>query len=354
MDLQPFQEAVRSHNHLAARGGGSKTALSSFPEGVTILELNGLTGMIEYQPQEYTFTAYAGTSVSDVEKMLADNGQYLPFDPPLADRGASLGGTVAAGLSGPGRYRYGGIRDFLVGVMFLDGEGRLVRSGGKVVKNAAGFDLAKLMVGSMGMFGALMEVSFKVFPRPVSFATLAVEYPSIEGALESLVQLSILPLDIFALDLQPNDKSIRLLVRLGGSPDSLALRLERLRTVAGSGESILGSEEEDLWRSFQKFTWVPDGMDLVKIPVTPHQVIELDAMLGKYGALRWYSVGANLAWVAWPKSAEEVDRLLISLGLTGLRVLGEQGQVRLGVGRGETFAKRIKNALDPSYRWVEV
>ena len=111
--------------------------------------------------------------------MLAEHGQYLPFDPPLAAAGATLGGTVAAGLSGPGRYRYGGVRDFVLGVRFVDGMGNLVRGGGKVVKNAAGFDFPKLMVGSLGRLGVLAELSFKVFPQPPAFATLAVSYHGI-------------------------------------------------------------------------------------------------------------------------------------------------------------------------------
>ncbi|NJN81466.1 MAG: FAD-binding protein, partial [Caldilineaceae bacterium] len=158
-------EAVRSGLWLHPVGGGSKPALST-PRDRAALEMRSLTGILEYDPGEYTITALAGTGLSEVQATLAANGQYLPFDPPLADRGATLGGTVAAGLSGPGRVRYGGVRDFLIGVRFVDGRGRLVRGGGKVVKNAAGFDLPKLFVGSLGTLGLLVETTFKVFPQP--------------------------------------------------------------------------------------------------------------------------------------------------------------------------------------------
>ena len=114
---------------------------------------------------EFTFTALAGTPVREIAAALAERGQYLPFDPMLREAGATLGGTVAAGLSGPGRFRYGGLRDFILGVRFVDGEGRLLRLGGKVVKNAAGFDLPKFFVGSLGRFGVLAEMTFKVFPK---------------------------------------------------------------------------------------------------------------------------------------------------------------------------------------------
>ena len=109
--------------------------------------------------------AAPATPVAEIERRLAAHGQYLPFEPPLAGCGATLGGTVASGLNGPGRYRYGGVRDFLLGGTFVDGEGRLVRGGGKVVKNAAGFYLHHLLLGSLGRLGIFVELTFKVFPR---------------------------------------------------------------------------------------------------------------------------------------------------------------------------------------------
>ncbi|MBI4768870.1 MAG: FAD-binding protein, partial [Chloroflexi bacterium] len=155
--IAEVRDAVRSLPRLLPRGGGSKPALSIPPEGVAALDLSGLTGLLEYDPAEFTFTALAGTPLSEVLAALSANGQYLPFDPPFAARGATLGGAVAAGLSGPGRYRYGGVRDFILGVRLVDGNGDLVRGGGKVVKNAAGFDIPKLMVGSLGQLGRSEE-----------------------------------------------------------------------------------------------------------------------------------------------------------------------------------------------------
>src|SRR5690606_27154197 len=144
---------VRTHDRLHVRGGGTKTALSRPADGAALLATSGLSGILEYEPGEFTFTARAGTPLSEIERALAENGQYLPFDPPLVKHGAPLGGTIAAGLSGSGRQRCGGVRDFLIGVRFVDGQGQLVRGGGKVVKNAAGFDLPKLLIGSVGRLG---------------------------------------------------------------------------------------------------------------------------------------------------------------------------------------------------------
>ncbi|HEY6887587.1 MAG TPA: FAD-binding protein, partial [Solirubrobacter sp.] len=146
------------------------------------LDVAGLRGIVEYDPAELTFTALAGTPLREIVTALAEHGQYLPFDPPWVDAGATLGGTVAAGLSGSCSHRHGGIRDFVLGVRFLDGTGRLVGGGGKVVKNAAGFDLPKLFVGSVGRLGVLVQLSLKVFPAPAAWATLRAQADGLDDA----------------------------------------------------------------------------------------------------------------------------------------------------------------------------
>src|SRR5947208_13328723 len=166
-------EAVRSAPRVLAIGAGTKPRLSAVD--CAKISTRNLSGIIEYEPSEFTFTALAGTPISDITAALAERGQYLPFDPLLVRAGATLGGTVAAGLNGPGRFRFGGLRDFILGVKFIDGLGRLLRLGGKVVKNAAGFDVPKFMVGSLGRFGVLTEITFKVFPRPAATHTLRLQ-----------------------------------------------------------------------------------------------------------------------------------------------------------------------------------
>jgi glycolate oxidase FAD binding subunit len=309
--------------------------------------------MLEYQPSEYTFTALAGTRVSEVDQILAENGQYLPFDPVLVEQGATLGGTVASGLSGPGRYRYGGVRDFLLGVKFVDGQGRVVRGGGRVVKNAAGFDLPKLMTGSLGGYGALVELSFKVFPRPEAFVTLQADFSSLAGALEALIRLTAEPLDIYALDLLPAQEGASLYVRLAGTSLLFAKRVERVRQVIGPVSSLEGEAEAELWQSVRAFSWAGKGNLLVKAPVTPSAIPWLDAELARE-VHRRYSVGGNLAWLSWPGAEEDLDRMLSGLGLSGLVVLGGSRRARLGRLTGSAFARRVKGALDPLGRWAEV
>ena len=136
--LEEVQEAVRQFSQLRIRGGGTKPGLSRAPERVSLIDFRHLSGVIEYVPEEFTVTALAGTPVVEVERLLSSRQQYLPFDPILTRRGATLGGAVAAGTSGSGGYRSGGIRNFILAVCLVDGTGECVRGGARVVKNAAG------------------------------------------------------------------------------------------------------------------------------------------------------------------------------------------------------------------------
>ncbi len=331
---------------LLARGSGTKPALSHAP-GATLLDLRELTGIVEYDPGEYTFTARAGTTVAEVAAALAEHGQYLPFDPPRREQGATLGGTVAAGLSGPRRMRYGGVRDFLIGVRFVDGQGRLVRGGGKVVKNAAGFDLPKLMVGSLGRLGVLTEVSFKVFPVPPSTATLAVNLPSVADAVAAAQRLAGAPLDLEALDFAPAGEGATLWARLGGLPGALPPRLARLRDFLGGGEALAPADEAAHWAAQDAFSWLPDGAALVKVAVSTSQVETLDARLAEIDAMRSYSVGGNLAWIGWSGPMQELDALLMALGLAGLVLQGATISPLIGCQPGTSLLARIKQTLDP-------
>jgi glycolate oxidase FAD binding subunit len=221
------------------------------------------------------------------------------------------------------------------------------------VKNSAGFDLPKMMVGSLGRYGALVELTFKVFPRPAAYATLRVEYPDLPGALQALQRLTNMPLDLNALDIIPGPNSSDLLIRIGGLVDSFPPRLQRLTGLLGHGETIEGAAEGQLWAAAREFAWLPPENSLVKVPLTPERVPGLDSFLAAHEARRRYSVGANLAWIAWPADLDLLDRHLAALKLPGLVVLGRPGRVLLGKRAGESFNRRIKQALDPLGRWLE-
>jgi glycolate oxidase FAD binding subunit len=351
--IEAVQAAVRENAHVLPIGGGSKPALATPPDGFVPISVAGLAGVVEYNPGEFVFTAFAGTPVAEVVRVLAANDQYLPFDPPFVDRGATLGGAVAAGLSGPGRCRYGGVRDFILGVRFVTAGGEVVRGRGRVVKNAAGFDLPKLMVGSIGQLGILVELSLKVLPRPEAYASLRLELGSLDAALQAIVRLASLPLDIDALDIDVPEAGARILVRIGGMEAAIPARLDRLRVELGGGELLRGPDEEALWHDAREFTWVPPDWSLAKVPVTPARIAALDEQLPDRPSLRRYGGRGQVAWIASPGPADDLDGPLSALGLSGLAILGPTGQRRFGIRIGSTFERRVKGALDPLGRFVE-
>ncbi len=343
---------VLNNRNLRPRGEGTKSALSSPRAEERIIDLSKISGILEYSPQEFTISALAGTPVREIENALAENNQYLPFDPPLVAAGATLGGTLAAGLSGPGRRRYGGIRDFVLGVRFIDGLGNLVMGGGKVVKNAAGFDFPKLMAGSLGRLGIVIEATFKVFPRPHSHTTLAMDCGSLGDALKGIHKLNSVSIDLEALDLVPAG---RLYIRIGGFAESFPKRLQRLRECLQQEGRILDETGETAyWREAREFSWAaPDGF-LIKIPMTLSKMEKFDQAMESAGLERRYSSGACLAWVGGKDSEQlpSIDVKLDDLDLSGLVLRGEVDYPILGVCSGFGFLQRIKTALDPDNRFL--
>src|SRR5690606_17933232 len=139
--------------------------------------LRAYRGIVDYEPSELVVTVRAGTPLADLEAILARENQMLAFEPPYFSAGGTIGGAVASGLSGPRRQTAGAVRDFVLGVRLLDGRGEDLRFGGQVMKNVAGYDVSRLMVGALGTLGVLTEVSLKVLPKPADEATLRFEMP---------------------------------------------------------------------------------------------------------------------------------------------------------------------------------
>lgn len=372
--IAELQAAVCSAPRVSARGGGTKNALASGAADVRVIDMTGLAGILEYEPGEYTFTARAGTRIAEISATLAEHGQFLPFDPPFAAAGATLGGTVAAGLSGPGRYRYGGVRDFILGVRYVDGEGRLLKAGGKVVKNAAGFDIPKLMVGSLGELGVLAELTFKVFPAPQAYATVRFDFGRLDDGLAALARLTGSQMDLHALDLLRADEGVGLYVRLSGLVAALPARVERLRGLLDCADCARLDDEGAFWREATEFAWVPAGMTLVKVPLTPQRIPALDAALAVQDSrtVRRYSAGGQVAWLAVEGDMTPLDSVLAGLGLPGLvvktfevsstaqtfevwkqpKATATSRVLRLGQWPGAPFEERIRAAFDPVGRFI--
>ena len=261
--------AAADKTPLRIRGGGTKDFYGNPPVG-ELLETAGHAGIVAYEPTELVVTARAGTPLAELEAVLAEQGQMLAFEPPhfsdhpvgrasarrlkevpagqaTADvglkadlHGATVGGCVAAGLSGPRRAAAGSVRDFVLGVKVLDGKGEVLNFGGQVMKNVAGYDVSRLMTGALGTLGLLLEVSLKVLPRPAAEATLRLELPQ--------------------------DKAIETMNRWGGQPlpvsatcwhdDLLTVRLSGARAAVAAAREKLGGEAVDdaatFWESVRE------------------------------------------------------------------------------------------------------
>lgn len=351
-----LQDIVREDGKVFPVGSGTKPALSSAAPNARALDLRGLQGITEYEPAEYTITALAGTRVSELEQALARNDQYLPFDPVFVRAGTTVGGSVASGLSGPGRLRYGGIRDFILGARFVDGRGRLIRGGGKVVKNAAGFDFPKLLVGSIGRLGVLVDATFKVFPRPAAFATVRARYEGLGSALEDLQRLSVSPLELLAMDLEvaDGDPGFTLAIRMGGSLDLIVDRTARLRTMLPESSLLEGDAEAQYWTNVTEFTWVAPTAALVKVPLTPSKIPVVDAVLQERPQVRRYSVAGNVLWLAWDQPLSQLHNLLETQRLSGMVLRGDAAHPLMGLSGQSEFARRVKDAIDPDGKFLEL
>lgn len=345
------REALLGAERVLPVAGGTKPALSrSGDDGVLALDLGALSGITAYDPAELTVTVRAGTTIEEIEAELNAHGQFLPFDPLLRRAGATIGGTVAAGIGGPGACGGGTIRDFVIGTTVVDGRGRVISGGGRVVKNAAGFDLPKLLVGSAGRLGVIAELCLKVFPRPQAASTVVFECESIGAALREAIGLTRGTVSLDAIELAPPG---RLFARLVGRAEGLAARVERLGGEALADHRAI-EEGESPWRGLAELDWVPADSRLVAIGTTMADVGRLDSRLEPFGARRHFSLGTGVALVAWEDEVDLLGELLGRLGLTGIALTGVPAEPPLIGAKADAFGERIRATLDPEGRFLGV
>lgn len=231
---EKFIERVKgASTPLCIRGSGSKDFYGNTPQG-EVLDTREHTGIIAYEPTELVITARSGTPLAEIEATLAERNQYLPFEPPRFSANSTLGGIVAAGLSGPRRVSAGSVRDYVLGVKLLDGQARELNFGGQVMKNVAGYDVSRLIAGSLGTLGLILEVSLKVLPRPAAEHTLRLGMNQAE-ALRKLNAWGGQPLPIVASAWQDG---------------LLTLRLAGARAAVDAAVPKIGSDgtaPEDFW-----------------------------------------------------------------------------------------------------------
>lgn len=224
--VQEFRERILAagagNAALQIRGGGSKHWYGQAPHGA-VLDTRAYAGILAYDPSELVITARCGTPLAEIEAALAAQRQMLAFEPPHWGAGATIGGVVAAGLSGPRRPYVGALRDFVLGASLMDGRGQVLHFGGQVMKNVAGYDVSRLLCGSMGMLGLLLQVSLKVLPRPYAETTLVFAWSEAE-ALRRMNQWAAQPLPISASSWQVG----RLMLRLSGATAAVRAARQKL------------------------------------------------------------------------------------------------------------------------------
>lgn len=352
--IDELAECITESRVVIPHGNQTKPALLSAEdaEDITRIDLTALRGIIEYDPDEFVFTALAGTPLVDINKALSEHGQFLPFDPPLANAGATLGGTVAAGLSGPGQFRYGGVRDFIIGVKFIDSSGQKLKGGGKVVKNAAGFDFPKLFVGSLGRLGILHEITFKVFPAPQAYLTLSFDLEDIQSAISTACALAGSHFEPFAIDIIP---PARLEIRIGGNPranERTAGLVEEFVKLPATRH--VEEIESTIWSQLRDFQWAT-GDTLLKVALIPSLVGDLDLALEQIGATRHYSAAGNVAYVDTDrKGLLPIDDILTRMKLSGLALRGDIANPRLGWKAASEAETTVQSAMDREGKFLSL
>jgi glycolate oxidase FAD binding subunit len=278
-----FRERIRAaaarRETLRIRGGGTKDFYCGQPTG-PILDARGHVGIVAYEPTELYVTARCGTTLAELERALDEQGQMLAFEPPHYGDGATVGGMVAAGFSGPRRVQAGPARDFVLGVEVIDGRGELLRFGGRVMKNVAGYDVSRLICGSFGTLALITEVTLKVLPRPVAELSLRFAMPQ-HRAITQLNQWAGKPLPISASAWHAGV----LTVRLSAGASGVASARERL-----GGEAVADVEAREFWQSLREQTHPFFRAPLWRMAV-PSATAPLDlpgeTLLEWHGGLRW-------------------------------------------------------------------
>lgn len=351
---------------IAIEGNGSKRGLLRPVQAARTLSTRNLSGITLYRPSELVLSARAGTPIPEIEAALAEKGQHLIAEPPDtralfgSDRPATLGGIVAANLSGPRRVAWGAMRDHVLGIRFVNGAGEVLRSGGRVLKNVTGLDLCKLLAGSYGTLGVMTEITLKVLPAPEATATLLVAVPDVATGVRALSAGLGSPFGVSGAAVVPGEPVLAAL-RIEDFAPSVAYRTERLQEALaafGAMTVLDGEASRGFWREVRDAAPLAARAEeaVWRISVRPSAgpaVEQAATALGGRALLDW---GGGLAWVAAPATAEAHAALAAAAGVSGgtstLFRAPEALRLAVAVLPEEpaplaAIARRVKAALDP-------
>lgn len=340
--LEQFSDRIAAANAgkaaLRIRGGGTKDWYGQTLQG-EVLDTRGYTGIIAYDPTELVITARSGTPLAEINAVLAEKNQMLAFEPPYFGNGTTIGGVVAAGLSGPRRQAVGAVRDFVLGASLMDGKGDVLHFGGQVMKNVAGYDVSRLLAGSMGTLGLLLDVSLKVLPRPFAETSVRFEIGQ-DDAIRRLNEWGSQPLPISASVWHDGT----LTVRLSGAQAAISAALKKMGgTEVPDAQEFWMALREQRNGFFYSAEQVPNTVWRLSVPsIAPPLALRGEQLIEWGGAQRWLKTDDDAAIVR---------AVLDKLG--GHATLFRGGDKRAGVFHPLAPAvaaihRRLKTAFDPS------
>lgn len=343
--------ARAGHKPMFIVGGQTKafygnTREITIADGHCLLDMTVYKGVVDYHPSELVVTVRAGTPLTELQNVLDQERQMLAFEPPHFGPTATVGGCVSAGLSGPARMAYGSVRDFVLGARLLDAQGRLLSFGGEVVKNVAGYDVSRLLAGAMGTFGALVDVSLKVVPKPAVQCTICLS-ATVEEARAQFARWRVLPLPITGSAWISNQTAAggAIWLRLAGS----TIAVESARRTIG-GDVMPDDEADAFWLSLREqthpFFWGDSPLWRLALPPASPITSDLGAQLIEWG-------GAQ-RWLRGDFSAEEIRARAERAGGHATLFRTAVGASRPGTGVFHppapallSIMQRLKNEFDP-------
>ena len=333
-------DAVKTKQRLTIVGGSTKGFYGREAVGEA-MDVSYHKGIVDYDPTELVLTARGGTPLIEVNRLLEENNQMLGFEPPAFGQDATLGGVIASGLSGPARPFRGSVRDFVLGAKILTGSGNVLQFGGRVMKNVAGFDVSRLMVGAMGTLGVILEVSVKVLPKPASEMTVTIDEPDIDLGIRKMNELSAKPWPISGMSWYQ---------------DKVWIRLSGTRVGVTRGHQYIGGDlvetGEEFWEDSreQKLDFFDSDIPILRFSCKPGAATlgsdngQTDSpevvhppLIEWAGGVRWFKQSNDSGG-----SQEVLPRQ--ALEETG-SVVGQWTQFRNGYRNGEVFALPSPHAL---------
>ena len=359
---------------ILVEGRGSKRGMLRPVQAAQTISTRQLAGITLHSPTELILSAHSGTTIAEVETALAEAGQQIIGEPPdlsavLGGEGASLGGVVAANLSGPRRIAWGAMRDHVMGIRFVNGTGEVLRSGGRVLKNVTGLDLCKLLAGSHGTLGVITEITLKVLPAAERTGTLVLPGLDAQQAVKALSAALGSPFGVSGAAWLPAEAAARApelagfaggvaMMRLEDFAPSVAYRLGQLRGELG-GEMLDDEASRSLWRRIRDAQVLPASAEdaIWRISVRPSAGPAVAAALDAAGATLFLDWGGGLIWAAGPATAAlhaAVEAAARAHGGTWMVMRAPESlRAAIDVVPPEAAAlarltRRVKSALDPA------